>query len=145
MAASCCQSGSLIGLVCDLGGGPGRTGWASHVPMGATLGAFSMFFISISSWWIQRSGGRRSFWAALPLTGTGTRSLPTQDESGSAKDGLGITLKLSSVARQPFKSQQRKILRCAYFFAFIETDTEKIQLDGEMRRKEKTKSGKRKT
>lgn len=36
-------------------------------PEGATLGAFSMFFISISSWWIQRSGGRRSFWLPFLL------------------------------------------------------------------------------
>lgn len=36
-------------------------------PDGATLGAFSMFFISISSWWIQRSGGLRSFWLPFLL------------------------------------------------------------------------------
>lgn len=36
-------------------------------PDGAMLGAFSMFFISISSWWIQRSGGRRSFWLPFLL------------------------------------------------------------------------------
>lgn len=36
-------------------------------PEGATLGAFSMFFISISSWWIQRSGGLRSFWLPFLL------------------------------------------------------------------------------
>lgn len=36
-------------------------------PDGAMLGAFSIFFISISSWWIQRSGGRRSFWLPFLL------------------------------------------------------------------------------
>lgn len=36
-------------------------------PEGATLGAFSIFFISISSWWIQRSGSRRSFWLPFLL------------------------------------------------------------------------------
>lgn len=30
-------------------------------PEGAELDGFSMFFSSISSWWIHRSGGRRSF------------------------------------------------------------------------------------
>lgn len=36
-------------------------------PDGAALGAFSMFFISISSWWIHRSGGLRSFWLPFLL------------------------------------------------------------------------------
>ena len=36
-------------------------------PDGAELEGFSMFFSSISSWWIHRSGGRRSFWLPFLL------------------------------------------------------------------------------
>lgn len=37
------------------------------LPAGSVPDGFSMFFISISSWWIQRSGGRRSFWLPFLL------------------------------------------------------------------------------
>lgn len=49
-------------------GGRSWQDWMGEsLPEGATLGAFSMFFISISSWWIHRSGGRRSFWLPFLL------------------------------------------------------------------------------
>lgn len=37
------------------------------LPVGSVPDGFSMFFISISSWCIQRSGGRRSFWLPFLL------------------------------------------------------------------------------
>lgn len=37
------------------------------LPAGSVPDGFSMFFISISSWWIQRSGGRSSFWLPFRL------------------------------------------------------------------------------
>lgn len=37
------------------------------LPVGSVANGFSIFFISISSWCIQRSGGRRSFWLPFLL------------------------------------------------------------------------------
>lgn len=37
------------------------------LPVGSVPAGFSIFFISISSWWIHRSGGRRSFWLPFLL------------------------------------------------------------------------------
>lgn len=81
-------------------------------PDGATLGAFSMFFISISSWWIHRSGGRRSFWLpflllALWLALFLHRGWGTQRWGRSWPGGrlMLVTWYLYHVTRQPSASQ----------------------------------------
>lgn len=77
------------------------------LPVGSVPDGFSMFFISISSWCIQRSGGRRSFWLPFLLPTLWVARFLWKKLEGKCECLYSMALSLFSLSIQ-LRSRERK-------------------------------------